>query len=282
MPQPIPPWEHRSIDELRRQFDIERELAQRLRDAADRGGLYSSVYEEFLRRVPHYREEQHDQAAMDALVALQLRLLDPFLASRPRFLEVGGAGGALTSELSRRLPRVIAIEAAAPDTAPPPNVEVIVTDSPPYPLPDGCVDLAFSSHVIEHLVPADAFFHLREMRRLLAPYGQYVCVTPNRLWGPHDVSRYFTDRPEGLHLREYTHNALIRLMKKAGFQSCRAIARLGTTGDRPSHLVTRSVEALLAPVPPAQRRSLLQKLSRGRAEPLRFLEQVIVVGHANR
>src|SRR5215212_158900 len=204
MPHPIPPEEPRTAGQLREQFEIERELARRLREARDSRGLYSAVYDELLRRVPHHpaAARKQDDAARGALVALQLRLLEPFLASRPRFLEVGGGDLALAIELSARLPRVIAIEAgseilAGLDAA---NVEIVVTDTPPYPLPDGCVDLAFSSHMIEHLRPDDALLHLREIRRLLAPGGRYVCVTPNRLWGPHDISRYFSDVPEGLHL----------------------------------------------------------------------------------
>src|SRR6187431_1284432 len=108
MAHPIPPEETRSVEQLREQLEIERELAQRLRNASDTRGLYSAVYDELLRRVPHLPAltQKHDAAAQAALVALQLRLLEPFLASRPRFLEVGSGDSALAIELSRRLPRV--------------------------------------------------------------------------------------------------------------------------------------------------------------------------------
>lgn len=283
MPHPIPPEETRSVDQLRQQFAVERELARRLHDAVDTRGMYSDVYDELLRRVPHHPAvaQKNDAAARSALVELQLRLLEPFLVSRPRFLEVGSGDCALAIELSRRLPRVIAIEAGSEilggleDAA---NVEIVVTDTPPYPLPDASVDLAFSSHVIEHLRSDDALLHLMEVRRLLAPGGRYVCVTPNRLWGPHDVSRYFSDSPEGLHLREYTHNELLRLMKRAGFRRGRVIARLGEVDSLLSHLATRGIEGLLALAPVGMRRRGLDTLSRGRRPPLRLFEQVIVVG----
>jgi len=283
MPHPIPPEETRSIDQLRQQFDVERELAQRLRDAPDRRGMYSAVYDEFLRRVPHHPAlaQKNDAEAQSALLRLQLLLLRPFLATRPRFLEVGGGDCALTIELSRSLPRVVAIEAGSEiveglDGAA--KVEIIVADSPPYPLPDACADLAFSSHVIEHLRPDDALLQLQEIRRLLAPGGKHICVTPNRLWGPHDVSRYFSDTPQGLHLREYTHNELIRLMKRAGFRRVRVIHRLGERDSMLPHLATRIIEAGLAIAPPVLRHRLLVALSRGRQAPLRRFEQVIVVG----
>jgi len=263
------------MEQLREHLEVERELAQRLRNASDTRGLYSAVYDELLRRVPHLPAltQKHDAAAQAALVALQLRLLEPFLASRPRFLEVGSGDSALAIELSKRLPRVIAIEAGSgilEGVEKPANLELVVTDTPPYPLPDACVDLAFSSHVIEHLRPDDALLHLTEVRRLLAPGGRYVCVTPNRLWGPHDISRYFSDAPEGLHLREYTHNELLGLMKRAGFRKPRVIAKLGATDALLPHLYTRVVEL-------AGSRGL-KLLSRGKSAPFRLFEQVIVSG----
>jgi SAM-dependent methyltransferase len=275
MAHPIPPEETRSVEQLREQLEVERELAQRLRNASDTRGLYSAVYDELLRRVPHLPAltQKHDAAAQAALVALQLRLLEPFLVSRPRFLEVGSGDSVLAIELSRRLPRVIAIEAGSgilEGVEKPANLELVVTDTPPYPLPDSCVELAFSSHVIEHLRPDDALLHLTEMRRLLAPDGRYICVTPNRLWGPHDISRYFSDAPAGLHLREYTHNELLRLMKKAGFRKARVIAKLGATDALLPHLYTRVVELAGS--------SGLRLLSRGKSAPFRLFEQVIVSG----
>jgi len=136
MPHPIPPEETRSIDQLQEQFDVERELAQRLRDAPDRRGMYSAVYDEFLRRVPHHPAlaQKNDTEAQSPLLLLQLRLLRPFLAARPRFLEVGGGDCALTIELSRSLPRVFAIEAGSEiveGLEGAAKVEIIVADSPP-------------------------------------------------------------------------------------------------------------------------------------------------------
>jgi len=282
MPHPIPPYETRDVEQLRQQFAVERELAQRLLSAGETRGLYSEVYDELMRRVPHHPAvaQKSDAAARSALVSLQLRLIEPFLAPTTRFLEVGGGDCSLSIELSRRLPRVIAIEAGSEilDGLDPAEVELVVTDSPPYPLPDACADLAFSSHVIEHLRPDDALLHLREIHRLLAPGGRYLCVTPNRLWGPHDVSRYFSDVPEGLHLREYTHNELLRLLKQAGFRRRRVIPRLDGIESLAGHAATRVVEGLLARAPIGFRRRGLDLLSRGRVEPFRLFEQVIVAG----
>ena len=281
MPHPVPPHETRTIEQLREQLAVERDLARRLREAPDTRGLYSAVYDEFLRRVPHHPSLalKENPEAQAELIGLQVRLLEPFLSSRTRFLEVGGGDCALALELSRRVAQVTAIEAGkeiSTGTSEAPNLTVLLCDSPPYDLPDGIVDLAFSSHFIEHLRRDDALLHLREMRRLLSPGGRYVCVTPNRLWGPHDISRYFADFPEGLHLHEYSHNELLRLFRRAGFRRRRVICRIGASDRRLPHLGYRLLEGLLTALPQSARRRALSALSRNRRQPLRLFEQVIV------
>ena len=34
--------------------------------------------------------------------------------------------------------------------------------------------------------------------------GVYICITPNRVSGPHDVSRGFDEVATGFHMHEYT------------------------------------------------------------------------------
>src|SRR3712207_8321428 len=51
----------------------------------------------------------------------------------------------------------------------------------------------FRSQLMEHLHPEDAAEQLANIARALAPGGVYVCVTPNRLYGPSDISMYFDD-----------------------------------------------------------------------------------------
>jgi hypothetical protein len=76
--------------------------------------------------------------------------------------------------------------------------------------------------------------------------------------------------PVGLHLREYTHNELLGLMKRAGFRKPRVIAKLGATDALLPHLYTRVVELTGS--------KGLRMLSRGRSAPFRLFEQVIVSG----
>ena len=68
----------------------------------------------------------------------------------------------------------------------------------------GSIDVIYSNDVVEHLHEEDMLEQTSSIRRALTSGGVYVCVTPNRLSGPHDVSKHFSDKAEGFHLREYT------------------------------------------------------------------------------
>jgi hypothetical protein len=70
---------------------------------------------------------------------------------------------------------------------------------------------------MEHLHPDDALEQLDNIRASMRPAGCYICVTPNRLDGPHDVSQFFDQEATGFHLKEYTVTELQALMKQVGF-----------------------------------------------------------------
>jgi SAM-dependent methyltransferase len=92
--------------------------------------------------------------------------------------------------------------------------------------------------------------------RVLRPGGVYICVTPNRLNGPHDVSKHYDLIATGFHLKEYTVAELSRLFQRVGFRKIRAL--LGPRGaciPAPVRLVMAG-EAVLKLVPPKARRVL--------------------------
>jgi len=104
----------------------------------------------------------------------------------------------------------------------PENCEILITDGIHLGVPEGSVDLAFSDQLMEHLHPDDASEQLHNIATALKPSGKYVCITPNRLTGPHDISQYFSKVAEGFHLKEYMYRELIALMVGAGFVQCKA------------------------------------------------------------
>ena len=61
----------------------------------------------------------------------------------------------------------------------------------PLPYPDGSLEAAFGSHVLEHLTPAEAEAALRELHRVLRPGGVLRIAVPDldRVVGEYDPER---------------------------------------------------------------------------------------------
>lgn len=281
MPYPIPAGEPRSPELIRRHYELEKHLADRLRraSAAQRRSLYATVYDELFRSLEDHPQHRASPEESAAVAELQATLLAPFIREGGTFAEFGPGHPTLAMRLAGRFEKVYVVEASDVilgdlDGT---GIEVVDPASVPLPIPDGAVDLCFSSHFIEHLHPDDAADHLAELQRMLRPGGISVTVTPNRIYGPHDVSRYFDDEPAGLHLREYSHRDLVRLYRSAGFSR---VHRLVGVGEPPSLVSPRpaaTLEALLTAVPGSVRRWVVTGLlGRGATEPFRPLEQVMV------
>jgi len=110
---------------------------------------------------------------------------------------------------------------------------------------------------MEHLHPDDAVDQLKSICAVLVDHGVYVCVTPNRLCGPHDVSKYFDDIATGFHLKEYTWTELSDLFLDAGFSKVTPyIGGMGFHIPCPLFLL-RALERIVEPVPLGLRRKMI-------------------------
>lgn len=221
----IPSDDPRTEERIRAHYDVERRLAQRLRaaDKQQRRALYTELYDEMYRELPDHPQLTGivSPASRDAQIAKLVARIAPLLGPDATFLEIGPGDCALSFALAPhcRFVQAVDVSAGAVDAAKQPaNFALHISDGTTIPLPDDSVDLAFSDQLMEHLHPDDARDQLREIRRVLVPGGAYLCLTPNRLSGPHDVSRFFSDVAEGFHIHEYTSNELAALMREIGFR----------------------------------------------------------------
>jgi hypothetical protein len=143
------------------------------------------------------------------------------------------------------------------------NFEFRVFDGFDPGLAPGSVDVAYSRDLVEHLHPDDMVEQTAAVARMLRPGGLYICVTPNRLSGPHDVSRNFDPTPTGFHLREYTSTELAASMRRAGFSTVQVLISVG--GRRLSPLLplwtAAWLEAVVARLPQRIRRTFGQVLA---------------------
>jgi SAM-dependent methyltransferase len=221
----------RTADQVRQHYEIEKELAARLRQAttqAERRSLYHVVYDERLKRIPAHPllTQAQDPAARNRAAAPQVRLICSFLRPDAVFLEVGPGDCTVALGVARRARQVFAVDVSdglVQDAARPANFEFFFSDGISVPVPPSSVNLAYSSQVMEHLHPDDALEQLRNIHKALVSKGAYLCVTPNALSGPWDISRGFDDMATGLHLKEYTITELAQQFRAAGFSRVRAL-----------------------------------------------------------
>jgi SAM-dependent methyltransferase len=269
----------RSPERLAAHYAVERRLAERILAAADaeeRRRIFNTMYDELFREVPDHprllagagsAEERERDIGWD------LALLQPYLADGCTFLEIGAGDCALSARAALTAGRVYAVEIC--DQARgrlPANVELVISDGRSIPVPGECVDLAFSDQLMEHLHPDDAAVQLANIRRALKPGGAYVCITPNRLYGPSDISAYFDDEARGFHLREYTLKELRRIFAQAGFPRMHAYVGARGVFLRCPCFVLSALETLLETLPVRLRRRLAG------IKPLRALLGLRIVG----
>jgi SAM-dependent methyltransferase len=268
----------RMSSRTRRLYELEKRLSARLRQATqiDRQKLYGEIYSEFRNTVADdLSAPSNDLALQNQRTREQMKFLERFLYPGAVFLELGSSSCRTAIEVARRVKEVYAIDvsfSAVDKSALPSNLHRLHFDGLHLPVSPASIDIAYSHQVIEHVHPEDAIDQLAEIYEALAPGGKFICVTPNRLNGPHDESRMFDEVATGLHLKEYTITELGRLLRKSGFSQVVAY-----TGGRGCYIGCPQValklfEAAFSLLPWNWRTSL------GRHFPLRPLLAIRLVG----
>jgi SAM-dependent methyltransferase len=218
--------ERRTPEQILEHYLVEKELATRLKDGSrsDRAKLYAAVYEELFSRVPHHPQLHRKLSPPEQArrVQNQLKLLSPWITRDTTFLEIGAGDCSLSFAVAPSVTFAYGVDVSETVTrsaSTPPNFELLLSNGSNIPVASGRITLAYSNQLMEHLHPDDALDQLREIYRALASGGTYICVTPSRLTGPHDISRYFDDVATGFHLKEYTSCELIDIFMRAGFRT---------------------------------------------------------------
>jgi ubiquinone/menaquinone biosynthesis C-methylase UbiE len=214
---------------------FETRIAARLRDASrtERMKLYNEVYDEFFLAFPDLlRTEDPDPTRR---FGYELAFAKRFVTPDSVVAEIGPGQCELALALAPSCKCIYGVDVTdlSPKAASPANFKHVLTDGIGIPLPDNSVDVAISNQLMEHLHPDDAADQVKEVYRVMRPGGSYICITPNRLYGPHDSS--VLNEPScpivdgafvanGLHLKEYTHLELHQLFLATGFRRTRHFA----------------------------------------------------------
>jgi SAM-dependent methyltransferase len=244
------------------QYDVERELADRLKaaDASKRADIYGAVYQELYARVPdHPQLRRKDEAgARRRQAERDIRWLGPDLDASYVFLEIGAGDGLFALEAARRCRVVYAVEPSGllDGGVWPPNLEFIADSDPSLASVPERIDVAFSDQMIEHLHADDALRHFSGVRRVLSVGGCYYFRTPSRLSGPHDVSRGKDVVATGLHLKEYSYTELRAILRRSAFTNLQPYVRVGGRYVRVPGGILLAFEIALERLPVAWRQRI--------------------------
>jgi len=273
------PAEYRgkTSERVRRQYEVEKELANRLRNASreERSGLYSLVYAELFQRLPDHPAIEETPDTIRRRVLGQMLFLGRFLNKDAVLLEIGPGRCELSFEAAKYVKKVYALDVdeKVTDALPRPrNFELVLYGGVDFPMSEASVDVAYSNQFIEHLHAEDALEHLANIHSALVPGGVYICATPNRLSGPHDVSMYFDRVATCLHLKEYTTTELAGLFKRVGFSRVSTYAALKNRYCKTPLFAVTACEAILGVLPYRLKKALAGRL------PLRAILGVRLVG----
>lgn len=268
---------------LRFHYELEVRLANQLRaaDREERKRLFPLVYDELHAKVPYLLYLNDDSTTEFGPGHRNYRVytfLSRFLTPKSTYLEIGPGGCELVRALAPHVDTAYAVdvsEAAMLSGGPlPENVHAVVSDGTSVPVPENSVDLAWSANLIEHLHPDDAEEQLVNVFRALKPGGQYICMTPSRINGPHDVSSFMGHKTAvGFHLKEYSYRDIVPLFRSIGFTNLRGYVDLrGKVVFWLPGSVLIAIERVIEALPEAIRKRLLGLL------PLKALLLVRVSG----
>ena len=260
--------ERRSPESLRRHYEVEKEIADRLKatgDRAERAPILAGMYAELFSRVPDHPRltAQRDPETEAQLVQRLLALLSPHLRRDTEYVEFGAGACALAFAVCPFVRRVRVVEIAdqiPPEARRPPNFELVLYDGGDPGIAPDSVDVVFSEQFVEHLHPDDAREHFALVQRMLRPGGRYVLRTPERWTGPHDVSRWFSTTPQGFHLREWSYADLVHMGGQCGYRRCEATWNARGICVRWPLGLALVVESAVARMPLGWRRTLGHKL----------------------
>jgi len=221
--RPLPP--NRTYEQVRNHYEVEKSLADRLKkaDREERKGIYATMYDELFLKVPDHPRltRRADESLTTRANREKYSVVRRQLGRDTVFAEFAPGDCRFSFHVAPHVKEVYGIDISDqrnPADKAPANFRLIVYDG--YDLsemPDSSIDVVFSDQLIEHFHPADTRLHFQLAHRILKPSGKYVFRTPHLYNGPHDISVYFADEPQGFHLKEWTYRELRKLVREVGF-----------------------------------------------------------------
>jgi SAM-dependent methyltransferase len=189
----------------------------------NRSQAYADAYREFFSKVGDHPQFNLPDAAYFRYSRQLVDRLEPILSrdlgAPRRILELGCGRGFLTAELAQRFPDAkcvgVDVALAESDRFNLSNASYINANILEESFPIENADLVLADQVMEHFHVDDVDHFISTCSRATRPGGLVFIGTPNRLWGPHDISGNCRLRePIGFHLKEYNAKDVVDICIK--------------------------------------------------------------------
>ena len=223
--KPLPP--NRSYEEIKNHYLLEKSIAERLKNSTreERTQILSTMYDEIFNKVPDHPRLTKRQSEEKTAHANKnkLSLVRKYLNESTLFVEIGPGDCRFAFEVAKRVKFSYAVDICDqrnPADIAPNNFQLIIYDG--YNLENiesESIDLVFSDQLIEHIHEDDTRLHFELILRILKEGGIYVFRTPHKFTGPHDISKFFSNEPEGFHLKEWTYTEITNLLMEVDYAS---------------------------------------------------------------
>lgn len=108
----LPEIEKRNWPELLEHYELEKNLATRLRNSTreERKHLYNELYNELFEKIPYFQNRISDKQKRFEAAATQIQFLKCFLRPGSIFMELGAGDSALSIQLCALQKKVFAID----------------------------------------------------------------------------------------------------------------------------------------------------------------------------
>jgi len=210
---------------LRLHYEVEKSIADKIKraDKKQRQLIYKTMYDELFEKIPDHSRLLRREIPLKTNKAIKFNLnfLRKQIKQVNSFVEFAPGDAKLSIKIAETVSQVYAIDISnqlADNETIPRNMKLIIYDGYELNLPKNSIDLVFSNQLIEHFHPEETKEHFKIAYNLLKQGGVYVFKTPHRFSGPWDVSRYFSNIPQGFHLKEWTFLELNSLLNEIGFK----------------------------------------------------------------
>jgi SAM-dependent methyltransferase len=264
--RPLPP--NRSLDQIRNHYLVEKSIAQKLREGSreERKLLYARMYDDLFRQVPDHPRLTRREDEQQTLAAnkLKLSLVRGFLDKSKVFIEFGSGDCRFAVDVASYAKFVFGVDISdqrSESLYVPSNFKLVLYNG--YDLEEiekNSIDIVFSFQLIEHFHPEDTKLHFKLVHGILKHGGKYIFCTPHVLTGPHDISMFFSDEPEGFHLREWSYIGIKQMLRELNYSQIHAYRNSRGVNFIMPYVLVAMCEKLLSLFPKRYIRGVAKKL----------------------